>query len=546
MKYELIAFTKIKVMKKIYLPLLLLVLIFASMMPVSAQGLFNKVKGNKNIVKVTKSVASFDKIDASGIDHVILMPNQNGENYVIVETDENVQPHIQVNVRHQTLSFLYKNIDPSELKLYVHFSNILTGIEASGASSVKSTLPLKGDKLSLDISGASHAQLLLEYKNVSLDNSGASHARLMGHCNEMDAEMSGAALLNAEALNVDSLYISASGASVAKIRVSKYLRKNVSGAARINLVSQSGKDVDINTPKKVMKVVTYRRNMKSMRDTTHVNIGSFRVEVVDGDSTKINVGNHVLVVDDNGNVRWGRRNHKRRFKGHWGGVDLGVNGFVTPEFNTNFGAANDYLSLRYEKSLNVNINFLEKNIPLNKANTVGFVTGMGLSLKDYRFTNPVYLYPNDNTLSGYYIHGTSVRKSKLSVAYLTVPLLLEFQSNEYKRSRRFFISLGVIGNLMLRSHSKIYFNTANQHYYLKDPATGTLQPEVFTTPNTGSRNIQKRVGGFYLNPFRVDATLRMGFSWLSLYATYGLTPMFQSARGPELHQWSLGISCLVW
>lgn len=131
--------------------------------------------------------------------------------------------------------------------------------------------------------------------------------------------------------------------------------------------------------------------------------------------------------------------------------------------------------------------------------------------------------------------------------YLSVPLLLEFQANADKRSRRFFVSFGVIGNVKIHSHTKIYFNDANATYWLQDPVSlNSTIPTGYTTPDRKNRNIVKNTNAYFLNPFRVDATVRIGFPLLSLYATYGLTPMFQSGKGPELHQWSLGVSLVNW
>jgi hypothetical protein len=266
---------------------------------------------------------------------------------------------------------------------------------------------------------------------------------------------------------------------------------------------------------------------------------------VDGDTTKVTLGGHTLIVTDNGDVKW-KRTKPLKFNGHWGGVDLGINGYFTSAFNTYFGKSYEYLNQQYEKSINVNLNLFEQNIAFNKAKTIGMVTGIGFSFNNYRFSNPTYLSPDSNELSGFYMRNVSVRKTKLSLFYLSVPVLFEFQTNNSRRSRRFFISMGMIVNARLRTHTKIYFNEANKKYFLEDPATGVTLPGYYTTPNRSNRNIVKNTDSYNLQPFRFDATVRLGYGIVSLYATYALNNMFLKGQGPELNQWSAGISISGW
>jgi len=51
---------------------------------------------------------------------------------------------------------------------------------------------------------------------------------------------------------------------------------------------------------------------------------------------------------------------------------------------------------------------------------------------------------------------------------------------------------------------------------------------------------------YHLNPFKLDATMRIGWSFLNFYATYSITPMFQKDQGPQLYPWAAGITLLGW
>lgn len=537
-----------------------------------------KIRGNGNVVRTSKSLPAFNKISARGIDDITILKGETGQNGLVIETDENLVPHIHYAVKNGVLSFSYHDLSPTKLKFYVTTSS-LNGIRASGASHLRTADSLSGDNLIIIASGAAMVTANTYVDNMSLDASGAADIFLRGVCGTLKARLSGAADLKASEIKVDTAYVKASGAAHARVNVLKYLNKNVSGVANVRLASVSdqvtyveNKEQDLQKrmedltkekmemAQKKMKMAQKEMEMAQDKmealqhkmgnfhfrnDTTRINIGSMNVDVINGDSTKVRVGNHTLIVGRNGNVWW-RHNKEKRFKGHWGGFDIGLNGYVNQNHNADFGPAYDFLSLNYEKSINLNFNIYQQSFAFNKAKTIGLVTGVGLSFDEYRFSNQVYLDPSTDNLTGYYIVNTSVKKSKLSVHYADIPLILEFQTNNPLRRKRFFFGVGVIGNVKLRSRTKIYFDNSNEAYSLQDPATGSIIASDYRTPDQGPRNIVKKSGSYALNPFRFDATVRLGFKWLSLYATYALSPMFQAGRGPDLRQWSVGITLVKW
>jgi hypothetical protein len=243
------------------------------------------------------------------------------------------------------------------------------------------------------------------------------------------------------------------------------------------------------------------------------------VEVIDGDSTKVSVGNHSLVVDEDGNVKW-EKNRKHKFNGHWGGVDLGINGYVNEDFGTEVPDAYSFLDLKYEKSADVNINVYEQNINLAN-NQLGLVTGIGLRWNNYRFEDNVVLFPDTTPLMGYKDYSREYEKSKLVVNYVTVPLLLEYQTNRFSRSNSFHIAGGMVLGWRYASHTKML--------YFED---GRRRP--------------KSNDSFELNPFRYDATVRIGWGIINLYATYSLNKMFENNGGPELYPVAVGITLAGW
>ncbi len=511
--------------------------------------LFSQQRGSGPVSKQELIVEPFKILKASGAVDVILMNGD--ENVVVVETNTNIQDKVDVIVKNNTLQVKLNGIKKYDvLKLFVTVKQ-LQGLEVSGASDVKSVDTLKGSELRIVASGASDVNLLVNYNSISTRASGASVVKLKGRSDAHIIEASGASEVEAKSLLTTTTVVNASGASSCFVNANTNLTYQVSGASDVRYVNRP-KTVIIENNKGTEKVVILRDSASSSSfdnysDTTSVNIGSLHVEVVEGDTTKVTVGSHTLIVDDDGNVKW-ERSKKPRFNGHWGGVELGINGYVTPDFNTNWGSEYDYLNLRYEKSIAVNLNIYEQNIPLNKDKNIGLITGVGLAWNNYRFSQTTYLEPFSDKLTGYYMKDVSVRKTKLTAMYVTVPILFEMQTKNPRRIKRFFFSVGGLISARISSHTKIYFNEANKEYRLQVPASDPPEYKegTFVTPGATDRNIIKSFNSFYLQPFKFDATVRIGYGILSIFGTYSLNSMFQSGRAPKLYAWTVGISLVGW
>jgi hypothetical protein len=62
--------------------------------------------------------------------------------------------------------------------------------------------------------------------------------------------------------------------------------------------------------------------------------------------------------------------------------------------------------------------------------------------------------------------------------------------------------------------------------------------------DNGNQQKVKDDKDFNTNPFKVALTARVGYGWLNFFATYSLTPLFESGRGPELYPVSIGMTLL--
>lgn len=284
----------------------------------------------------------------------------------------------------------------------------------------------------------------------------------------------------------------------------------VQDTSRVNVTS-SKKIVEINesAERTEVKLLNDKINIldNSANDTTLIRIGRRNIEIVeDGNRTNVTVHRTEKVEDDTDD---------KHFNGHWAGFELGVNGFYDENYGMYPDPDYDFMELNQPKSLEVNINFLEYNIVLQE-DRIGLVTGMGWSMNNYKFDNDITIDKGDNGLIGWLPLEGEIEKTKLTVSYLTVPLMLEFQIPVNKSSNHFFIAGGVVGGINLGSHTKVKYDDSKE----------------------------KDRGSFNINPFKCSAQLRAGLKDIALYASYGLTPLFKDDKGPELYPFSIGISLI--
>lgn len=235
---------------------------------------------------------------------------------------------------------------------------------------------------------------------------------------------------------------------------------------------------------------------------------------------------------------------KGKYNGHWAGIELGWNGWVNEDFNMTYPANQQYLNLNNARSLMINFNPFEFNFNLIK-NHFGITSGLGFSLNNYYFSNSTMMIKDSMKLVTYRIvdqNGKSadLRVNKLFVSWLNVPILFEYQTNPKMRLNSFHVSLGVIGGVRLCTYTKQQYYSRNTDYFLKDN-----DGKIVASFNSGEKAFRDK-GQYHMNTFKAEATARIGWSFLNLWTTYSLTPMYQENQGPVLHPWTVGITLIGW
>lgn len=201
------------------------------------------------------------------------------------------------------------------------------------------------------------------------------------------------------------------------------------------------------------------------------------------------------------------------FEPHWNGFEAGLNMLLGPGPNADFTGEYTLLEQRPLKSWNFNFNIADIGIAFTRTHRAGIYTGIGLGWNNFSFNTPVRLEKGENSLHCYAIDEDlegRVKRSKLGVLYLQSPLMLEVRP-----TRKTYIALGVTGGFRINTWTKIKFSDGD---------------------------VEKAHKDYYINRFKLDASLRAGGDDLGFYANFNLLPFFDESKAPTAHSLSFGLS----
>lgn len=206
----------------------------------------------------------------------------------------------------------------------------------------------------------------------------------------------------------------------------------------------------------------------------------------------------------------------KNIENSWFVLDLG---FSQYRDNTNYGSTfttgitsaginKDKMKLNTLSSRNVNIWFLMQRLNLAQ-HKLNLKYGFGIELNNYRFDQSDVLFRKNPT----YIsvdYTSKASKAKLAADYLTVPLLLNFNSTPEKNNGLRF-SAGI--------------------------SAGFLYSARFKTKTSG--DIQKTKSDFDLEPFKLSWTGELGFGNIDLYGGFAMNNMW--SKGLDMKPYTIGL-----
>lgn len=208
---------------------------------------------------------------------------------------------------------------------------------------------------------------------------------------------------------------------------------------------------------------------------------------------------------------------KKKFKGHWAGMSLGINTFVTNDYSFSLPAESDYMSTVINKSLEYSFNPVQFSIPFFNR-YVGAVTGLGMTFNNYELVQNIKLDVDANGDMIYIPSDVAYDKNKFKTFNLTAPLLLEFQIPVNKKDKRIFLAAGVIGSMNLTGKMKVVYNDGNSKIKYKDKSSN-----------------------WPLTTFSYHGTARVGYNDWYLFANYSFLPLFEETKGAEVYPVTAGV-----
>jgi hypothetical protein len=204
---------------------------------------------------------------------------------------------------------------------------------------------------------------------------------------------------------------------------------------------------------------------------------------------------------------------------HWGGLWMGVNGYMTPDNQLQMKESAQYLDLNYAKSFNWRLNY-EVDIPLYRE-YVKVITGLGFDFRSYGLLRNYTFRPGADSLRRSYNKNLDYSTNNLNVTYLNVPLMFAINSHR-DPEKSFHLAAGMVGGYRI-------FSAVKQKYKVE-----------------GTQYKDKVKGNYHLHPFRYGLITQIGYGNYNLFASYDLSGLFQGGGTPKVYPFTLGLRVIGW
>lgn len=198
---------------------------------------------------------------------------------------------------------------------------------------------------------------------------------------------------------------------------------------------------------------------------------------------------------------WKKKN-KRHLSPHWTGVGMGFMNYDSDKI--------PYGSLKMSTSHNFTVNIIDFHKQMG--NHWLLVSGFGTEWSRYHFDENAALTKIDgDTFFERAPEGIDYKSTKLLAYYVTVPLLLEYQTGS------FHISGGAVAFFK-------YYSKSQVKYYLE-----------------GRKYVEDKGKDLNMRPVDLRLRLQIGFDNVALYGYYSPFSMFKKDKGPDLKTYTIGL-----
>ncbi|MDD2344881.1 MAG: DUF2807 domain-containing protein [Bacteroidales bacterium] len=397
----------------------------------------------------------------------------------------------------------------------------LNKIEASDLTRIDVQGVFAGNELSVVLNDISIFSGPLELNSLIVEVNDASAFETSGSVKSFKLTANDAAKVNTLNMNTGLVSIELNDAAKAQIQSKDAINAKISDASSLSYLSDAENiSIEINDVAKVKQLKSIYDNADNEAKLEDFD-ESFNREITD---ILVKIDSSTKNLNSIDAKEWYEKLKRspQKFNGNWGGVCLGFNNYIDATYQLSVPVGYEYLDAKFTRSLTFSLNLLEQNINIYKQK-VGLITGLGFQWNNYFFANNATVFGDSNIVYGGFdvVNANKYTKSKLTSAFITIPLIFEYQTNNRHNSKSFHINAGAILGLRLTSHTKIVMEETGKQKY-------------------------KYHNDFYLNPIRVDLTVGIGYGLLNLIGTYSVTTLFKDNKGPQLYPVSLGLYLVLW
>ncbi len=188
---------------------------------------------------------------------------------------------------------------------------------------------------------------------------------------------------------------------------------------------------------------------------------------------------------------------KRKMTTRWLMFDIGWNSLL-PTYNNVSQSYYDTLSLNTARSLHYSINIFRQRISLKK-HKLNLEYGLALDIDRFSFKESFNLAPYNDRVTPISNDTIQFKKNTLNITSLSVPLLLEYESNPLHMKKSFHVSLGGYAGFILGAKQK-------------------------TKTDDGIRKSEK--GAFNLSNIQYGIQTEIGYSYLTFFSRIGFHSFF--------------------
>lgn len=203
-----------------------------------------KIKGNGNVIKTSRSTAVYDAIKIAGFFDVELIAGKEGT--ITLKGEENLLSAIQVEVNDNALKIYTKKgtqIKPSagnKIEITIPFDKI-SSVELAGSGDIISKDVIKNDSFLAKIAGSGDVTLAVNATHLEISLSGSGDATLKGSAENLSLKLAGSGNINTSDLKSKKVNATVSGSGDTLVNCNEILVARVAGSGTIKYIGNPEK-----------------------------------------------------------------------------------------------------------------------------------------------------------------------------------------------------------------------------------------------------------------------------------------------------------------